>query len=113
MRAKDQKITTCPEAAHYLISAYAKIEAFSEADNAVRSLRYRSLTAQEYADELTEQVLKCGDVFDDYELMCTFVEDLNAEIWFSKQKFLVEEEIDIDARARNARCIYRNHARSQ
>ena len=44
--------------------------------NAVRRLRLHRFTVQEYADELANRAHKCGDVFDDNELMVIFVEDL-------------------------------------
>ena len=51
----------------------------------MRHIRQHRSCVQEYADELAEGALKCGDVFDDNELMGFLVEDLKDEIRRSVQ----------------------------
>ena len=62
-RTKGQKITSYPEAVHYLLSMYATTDVINEEDSSVRRLRQHRFSVQEYADELAERGLKCGDVF--------------------------------------------------
>ena len=52
----------------------------SEADNFVRRLRQHCFSVQENKYELAECTLKCGDVFDDNELMSIFVEGYTDDI---------------------------------
>ena len=65
---------------YYLQSAYATTDVINEADNSVRRLRQHRFSVQEYANELVERALKCGDVFDDNELMGIFVGGLSDDI---------------------------------
>lgn len=51
-----------------------------------RLLQHRS-NVQQYAEELTERALKCGDVSDDDELMGIFIEGLKEEIRRSVQHY--------------------------
>ena len=55
-------------------------DVINKADNSVCLLRHHCLSVQEYADELAERALKCGDVFDDNKLMGIFFEDLTDDI---------------------------------
>ena len=68
------------EAVHCLLSTYAITVVIKEAGNSIRRLHQNFFTVQEYADELVERALKCGDVFDDNELMEIFVEGLTDNI---------------------------------
>ena len=76
MYAKSQKIKMYSEIVRYLFSTYATTYAVNEAVNEVHHLRAHLLTVQEYVVELVEQVLRCGDVFEDNELKGIFFERL-------------------------------------
>ena len=45
--SKDQKVTTYPEAVHYLLSAYATTDAIHVADKSVRHLHQHRFSVQE------------------------------------------------------------------
>ena len=62
-RAKRQKIATCTEDLHGLLSTYLTRNILSKPSNSVRRVRKNRFTAQEYTDELAERELKYGDVF--------------------------------------------------
>ena len=62
-------------------------DVINEADNVVRRLRKHRFSVQECADELAERALKCGDVFDDNELIRIFVESLKDDIGRSVQLY--------------------------
>ena len=79
-RTKDQNISPYPEAIHYLLSTYTTTDTINEAENSVRRLRQHRFSVQEYAGELAERALKCGDVCDDNELISIFVEGLTDDI---------------------------------
>ena len=53
----------------------------------MRYLRQSRLGLREYANELAERALKCGDVFDDNELMRIFVEGLHENTRRSVQHY--------------------------
>ena len=68
------------ETIHYLLSIYAKSDMINETENAVRRLRQHRFSIQEYADELSECALKCGDVFEGNEHMGISVEGMKSHI---------------------------------
>ena len=74
-------------------SPYATIEAVNEADNNVRDLRQYRSTVQEYADGPAERALKCGDVFDNEELIRLYVEGLNEDNLRSVQHYLSTQRL--------------------
>ena len=71
---------TYSEALHYLLSTFATTDVKNEGGNLVCRLRQHSFSIKEYANELTERALKCGEVFEDNELMGVFVEGVTYEI---------------------------------
>ena len=117
-----------PQSIHHLLSTYATTNVIHEAGNSVRCLRQHRFSVQEYADKLNARARKCGDVFDDNELMGIFVEGLHEDIRRSVQHYwathrpirmhaLVAYAVSIDTtRATRTRdpgtCGQKNHAPS-
>ena len=83
----DQKITSYLESVDYLLSTYTTADVINEADSSVHRLRQHRFSVQEYVDELVDRAVKCGDVFDDNELMKIFVEGLTDKIRLNVQHY--------------------------
>ena len=83
---------------NYILSTYGKAYLVNDAEIAVRHLRQLRFSIQEDADELTERVLKFGDIFDDSDLMESLVEDHTGRHTRQCAALLFNAYVDADAR---------------
>ena len=69
------------------MSTYATTAVINETGSSVHRVRQHRFSVREFANELDGRALKCGDVFDDDELMGIFFEGLMDDICRSVQRY--------------------------